>query len=63
MDLVIPLICLMFYVIENILEMYIVLILNPQQNWEMLLKGLESKQDGLLSVFGKKRMKKGKQRS
>jgi len=32
MDLVIPLICLMFYVIENILEMYIVLILNPQQN-------------------------------
>lgn len=58
MDLIIPFICLLFYATQNSLEMCVVLILNPQQNWEMLLKGLGSKQDGLSSAFGKERMLK-----
>lgn len=63
MDLTIPFICLLFYTIQNILETYGFLILNPQQTWEMLLKGLGRKERWFFFSLWKgqeDRMQKGK---
>lgn len=57
MDLIIPVFYLLFNIIENILKS-IVFILNPQQNWELLLKDLGSKKDDLPSVLGKGKVQK-----